>query len=97
MYGAVSGTSRRLGVRQAPLRLGSGVAPQLGATAMSVVAQGSPPSDWPSLQIESRRKPFSASLSAPAQAPDGKQLAASAPGAQLQVLEPAGQSSTVGT
>ena len=37
------------------------------------------------------------SLSAPAQAPDGKQVDSSAPGAQLQLLLPAGQSATVGT
>src|SRR5579871_1980095 len=44
-----------------------------------------------------RNEVFALSLRAPAQTPDGRQLEASIPGAQSQLLLVSGQSSTVGT
>src|SRR5450755_1460880 len=94
MYGAVIATSRRLGVRQAPSSVGSSVA-QLGATAIWVVGQGSMLPAGASLQgmsswvsMLSRRNLFVASLPAPPQAPEGRQVAIcfSVPGAQSQVI-----------
>src|ERR1700749_4884629 len=107
MYGAVSATSRRLGVRQAPRGGVSGFesVPPSGTGPMRVVANGSP-APGASLQRESRRKLAStcaasvspASFLAPVQAAAGSQAAPSLPGTQTQPPSAgeAGQSASVG-
>src|SRR6476469_10751739 len=98
MYGAVIATSRRLGVRHEPLKLGSrwsqywssGFCASLHCElrVKLVLAYG---------LASTRAAPVSTSFFSPPQAPEGRQVAASAPGVQSQRADPVGQSSTVGT
>src|SRR5579863_1961744 len=96
MYGAVSATLRRLGVRYAPIGIVERSAP---TTAADAEPCGSPAGA--SLHIESRRNPLAFSFCAPSYEPQGRQFLGPPrcvleTGAQSQT-PPAGQSASVGT
>src|SRR3569623_1379303 len=91
MYGPVSATLRRLGVRQAPFNGSSGDAVRARASAAARIGS---PSSALSLQTEARENLPEASLPKPSQAPQGKHFT---PFTQSQAALPAAHSPTVGT
>src|SRR4051812_24039223 len=95
MYGAVVATSRRLGVRHAPLRLWS-IGPQYQALIDSSM---SPSSLTGSPHFELRRSLFDGNVSfqRPPHAPEGRHVSSLPAVTQSQLPFPSQQSSTVGT